>query len=170
MRDLKKYTRECIEELKGIGIFPGNILGLEINTRAKKRLGSCTPKYGKGRNIIGYDISVNGILLDERYPEKALKNTIIHELLHSCEGCMSHRNRWKELAEKVRRELGYDIQRLSSKDHEGIPFEAGSQKPRYMLQCQKCGQIYTRKRCSKVVQHPERYLCGKCKGKLVEIK
>lgn len=170
MRDLKEYVTHCIDELKSIGIEPGRILTLEINTRARKRWGACSPEYDEKGNIIGYNISINKLLLDEKIPEKALKNTIIHELLHSCKGCLTHKNQWKNLAEKVRMELGYDIRRVGSSDHKGIAIEIPSKPPKYIIRCQSCGETYSRKRKSKVVDHPELYRCGKCKGKLERVR
>lgn len=170
MRDLEEYVLQCIDELKGIGIEPGRISSLEINTRARKRWGSCAPVYDGRGNITGYRISINRLLLDEKIPERALKNTIIHELLHSCKGCLTHRNRWKILAEKVGRELGYDIRRVGSRDHEGIAVEIPSKPPKYIIRCMSCGETYARKRRSKVVDHPELYRCGKCNGKLELVK
>ncbi|MDO5849420.1 MAG: SprT-like domain-containing protein [Methanobrevibacter sp.] len=170
MRDLKKYTIDCIDELNGIGIFPGRITSLEVNSRAKKRWGSCAPQLDGNGNIAGYRISINKILLDEGTPEKALKNTIIHELLHSCRDCMTHKGRWKELALKVNSELGYDIKRVKSRDHQRIEIDIDLIRPKYVIRCESCGCTYARKRCSKLVKNPDHYRCGKCGGKLILLK
>ena len=50
-----------------------------------------------------------------------LKNTIIHELLHTCVGCMNHKAKWKFYADKVNRAYGYDdIKRTSTADEKGV--------------------------------------------------
>ena len=84
MRDLTAYAIECMNELDNIGIEYGNIIEFTVNTRAKKRWGQCRAVPG------GYSINISSVLLDERNDEKGLKETIHHELLHSCKGCMNH--------------------------------------------------------------------------------
>ena len=40
MKDLKKLANECMAELDEIGIQYGNVISWEVNTRAKKPLGT----------------------------------------------------------------------------------------------------------------------------------
>lgn len=108
MRDVNVIAIECMRELENIGIKCGNVIKIDINTRAKKRWGQCR-KIGNN-----YIIEVNQILLREDTDIDGLKNTIIHELLHTCKGCMKHTGEWKQLAEKVNRYYGYNIKRCDS--------------------------------------------------------
>ena len=89
MRDVNVIAIECMRELENIGIKCGNVIKIDINTRAKKRWG----QYRKIGN--NYIIEVNQILLREDTDIDGLKNTIIHELLHTCKGCMKHTGEWK---------------------------------------------------------------------------
>lgn len=66
---------------------------------------------------------MTGIHLREDTDIDGLKNTIIHELLHTCKGCMKHTGEWKQLAEKVNRYYGYNIKRCDSADEKGISEE-----------------------------------------------
>lgn len=91
MRDVNVIAIECMRELENIGIKCGNVIKIDINTRAKKRWGQCR-KIGNN-----YIIEVNQILLREDTDIDGLKNTIIHELLHTCKGCMKHTGEWKQL-------------------------------------------------------------------------
>lgn len=93
-------------ELENIGIKCGNVIKIDVNTRSKKCWGQCR-KIGNN-----YIIEVNQILLREDTDIDGLKNTIIHELLHTCKGCMKHTGEWKQLAEKVNRYYGYNIKRF----------------------------------------------------------
>ena len=68
-----------MRELEIIGIKCGNVIKLEVNTRAMKRWGQCTCLGGNN-----YAISINVILLRDDTNIDGLKNTIIHELLHTC--------------------------------------------------------------------------------------
>lgn len=40
----------------------------------------------------------------------------------------------------------------------------------YLVQCQRCGKIFGRKRRSKVIQHPELYCCPDCNGEIKRIR
>lgn len=159
MRDLNIYARICMFELDCLKIKYAKNLTFKVNTRAKTRLGVCK-KSGDC-----YEIEIAALLLDERTPEEYLKNTIMHELLHTCYGCMKHTGRWKKLADKVNAAYGYDIKRAASPDEELIPDEL-TDKPKYKVVCPMCGTVYERYRKSALIQHPERYRCGRCKAKL----
>lgn len=167
MRDLMSYAKECMSELDNIGIEYGNIVEFKVNTTAAKRWGQCRAVPG------GYSININIALLDERNDVEGLKNTIIHELLHSCKGGGGHREEWKRLAEKVNRAYGYNIKRCSSADEKGVTEIAiptrKTSSTSYYIKCDKCGKIYTRTKRTKVVQHPEFYRCGICNGTLSRI-
>ena len=115
----------------------------------------------------GYSININVVLLDEKNDVSGLKNTIIHELLHSCKGCMNHGENWKRLAEKVNRAYGYNIKRTSSSDEKGVQKSTvPTAKNKYCVICEKCGKKYMRTRMSNLVKYPNRYSCGVCGGKL----
>ena len=159
MRDLNIYARICMFELDCLKIKYAKNLTLKVNTRAKTRLGVCK-KSGDC-----YEIEIAAVLLDERTPEEYLKNTLMHELLHTCYGCMKHTGRWKKLAEQVNAAYGYDVKRTASPDEEILP-EALADKPKYNIICPACGTVYERYRKSALIQHPERYRCGRCKAKL----
>lgn len=163
MRNLDEYAILCMEELGKIGIEYGNIVEVKVNTRAKKRWGQCRAIPG------GYSINISIVLLDERNDEQGLKETIIHELLHSCKGCMNHGENWKRLAAKVNRAYGYNVKRCSSAEDKGVQEETrpvSVRTPNYIIKCNRCGHTYTRMRMSKIIQHPERYRCGRCNGNL----
>ena len=109
MKDLKKLANECMAELDAIGVQYGNVISWQINTRVKNRWGQC--RYiGGGR----YSINITNRLLDDNLPDEAAKETIIHELLHSVDGCMNHGPNWKRVADKVNRAYHYNIKRTTS--------------------------------------------------------
>ena len=107
-----------------------------------------------------------------------MKNTIIHELLHTCKGCMKHTGEWKQLAEKVNRYYGYNIKRCDSADEKGISEEqkekiqkerTATRKVKYIFKCTCCGQKVERCRESKFTKYPELYRCAVCHGKFERI-
>lgn len=168
MRDLNAVAKECMKMLDDIGIKYGKVVEFKVNTRAHKRWGQC--KYITG----GYSININKIFLDEKNDINGLKNTIIHELLHTCKGCMNHGPEWKRLASKVNNAYGINIKRCSSANEKGInkctkPMRKII-KYKYEVQCKECGHIYKRTKMSNVVQYPEQYYCGYCHGELKRVK
>lgn len=162
MRDLQSYVINCMEKLDHIGIEYGNVIDVEINTRAKNRWGQCKRVPG------GYTINVNAALLDENIcpDDLGLENTILHELLHSCNGCLNHGDKWKNLAQKVYDEYGINIKRTSTSSEKGLlNYEREIKPVNHQLTCLKCGHVFKRTKASALVKHPERYRCG-CGGKI----
>lgn len=168
MRNLKEYANRCMKQLDDIGVEYGAVLSFQINTRAKHRWGQCIRLYSNG--LVCFTININTMLLDEKNSEQALIDTLMHELLHTCKGCFTHKNEWKRLAEKVNKIYNYNIKRTVSAVDYGIEIETEDiAEPKYKIQCTGCGQVYTRQRKSKVVAHPENYRCYDCGGELILI-
>lgn len=159
MRDLTTHVLECMEMLDAIGIEYGNIKEVTVNTRAKRRWGQCRAIPG------GFSININADLLDERNSVEGLENTIIHELLHSCKGCMNHSEKWKALARKVKSAYGYEIKRCGSSNDKGVEYQREITY-KYIIQCENCKRLIKRQRKSVLVEYPCLYKCGTCGGNL----
>lgn len=161
MRNLMIFAIECMDELDSIGIPYGKVLDFSVNTRAKKRWGQCKKVFG------GFTININVLLLDEQNDVNGLKSTIIHELLHTCDGCFNHGEQWKRYAAKVYRELGYDIQRTNSAEEKGVITEPETERtPKYQIVCNSCGHIWERYKMCKAIKRIENFRCGYCNGRL----
>ncbi len=134
------------------------INGPVINRRARSRFGRCT------KTKFGYVIEVSSrILVCE---EKEIETIMLHELLHTCPNCMNHGSLWKKYAEQVNRKYGYQITPRTSYEKLGIE-NPGSREPvKYTIVCVQCGQEIKRRRRCPLVDHIDRYKCGKCGGKL----
>lgn len=164
MRDLELYAPECMAELDALKIKYSRNISFVINTRAKSRLGLCK-KIGNS-----YVIEISELLLDERVDEKqGLKSTIIHELLHTCRGCMKHTGRWAEYAKAVNAAYGYNIKRASARNDMIIPREL-QPEAKFIIRCTGCGAEIERIKMSQLVKNPRKYRCAKCGGKLERIK
>ena len=174
MRNLYEYGKQCMNELDAINIPYSKSVYFIANNRAKKRWGRCESHGNQ------YSIEINSLLLDERNSEDGLKNTIIHELLHTIKGCMNHGTKWKNYADKVNRTYHYDISRCNSYQDKGICEEIiekvkreteikNAAKPIYGVRCEKCGHEYIRHKLSKIITNPEDYRCGmpNCNGHIV---
>ena len=167
MRDLNAIAQECMKMLDDIGIEYGKIMEFKVNTRARR--------WGQCKRVSGvYSINISATLLDESNDIDGLKNTIIHELLHTCNGCMNHGEKWKMMANKVNNTYGYNIKRCSDVSEKGVKKDTRPKHKaityKYEVKCQKCGNIYQRSKMSNIVQHPEHYRCGKCHGELKRTK
>lgn len=165
MRNLEEIFLECESELLSIGIVCGRVDKITVNTRAKSRFGLCK-KVGKD----SFEISIAAALLEESSELSCLKNTIVHELLHTVEGCFNHKGKWKLLAKKVNTELeGYDVKRVASFEENGVKLRKADPQFKYCLKCESCGAEIYRQRESKAVKNYKRYRCAKCGGRLTRI-
>lgn len=157
---LDQLMAQLHQELKDLGIPVSNKIdpAPRINTRAKRRLGCCI------YNEKGYFIEVSARVLED---PALLRQTLIHELLHTCPGCRNHGPQWKAWAQRVQEALGYQIQRTVPVEGEARPLR--HEEVKYVLECQSCKARIPRMRLSKAVKTPWRYRCP-CGGKLKRIR
>lgn len=88
MKDLEKLVEECKKDLDEIGIPYRTVRNWLINTRAKCRWGQC-----RRVSTDIFDISISHRLLQDDVLDVAAKTTIIHELLHTVDGCSGHKGK-----------------------------------------------------------------------------
>lgn len=159
MKNLDKLFNECMNEAKAIGLKPGNIVGVTVNTRAKNRWGQT--RYSNGV----YSINISNRLLAEELDDMVAKNTIMHEIIHTCPGCMNHGENWKRLANRVNAAYpDYNIKRTTSCEEKGI--EAPEPRAyRWEIYCKSCGKKWNYKRLPKCAQYPSNYRCF-CGGEI----
>lgn len=154
---MDKLLQEVISEAKALDIPVSNRIHSKVivNSRAIRRFGCCISRNDE------FVIEISSKLLDAS--EQACKQTLAHEVLHTCPGCKNHGSRWKQYAQRMNFAYGYKISRAST--HEALGIEDTAQ-PRYLLRCQNCGAEIKRMRRSKLIDHPDRYRC-KCGGKFI---
>ncbi|RKJ40344.1 sprT domain-containing protein [Acutalibacter sp. 1XD8-33] len=159
-KDLDETLAQMWEILKKLGIPVSKKIQpvLKINTRAKRRLGCCFFQNGE------YSIEISSILTED---EPLLRQTLAHELLHTCPGCRNHGERWKAYAQIVNQSLDYEISRTVQMQE--LPLPLRREEVKYVLECESCGAHIQRKRLSKAVKYPWRYRCP-CGGKLKRIQ
>ncbi len=109
-------------------------------------------------------IEVSVGLLEDR---ERLRQTLVHELLHTCLGCRNHGERWKSYARRVNEAWGMEIRRLAPADGPTEPLRR--EEVKYILQCTRCGREFPRSRMSKAVKYPGRYRCP-CGGALRRVR
>ena len=127
-----------------------------INTRAK-RFGRCSRKSDK------FIIELSSIF--DKADDKMTKQTLAHELCHTCPDSMNHQAKWKSYVNKMNRAYGYKIERTNSCQNIGVEREI-SMNAKYTIECQSCHKKMYKDRISGVIRNPEKYHCM-CGGRLV---
>lgn len=162
MKDVQKLAAECLVDLATLGIPYGRVKRWVINSRAKARWGLCK-KLPDGC----FEIEIAETLLQDDVADMSVKNTVMHELLHTCPGCLRHTGKWKQYATLVNRRMPiYNITRTTSSEEKGVTVRRKEPVYRYILKCSDCGGEIRRQKKSRVVEHPEKYRCT-CGGKLI---
>ena len=183
MGKIETLYKQCINELNSIGIkFDDKEITIKISKRANKRYGCCKPeipddKYKKitrkglrfivsYENYFKYTIEISSWVLELN--DDIIKNTIIHELIHSSQFNIGNNGaEFRKYAKIINEKLGYNITRTGNKkeDFKKSNVEYSEiEEYKYKIKCKECGQLYYRKRLNK--NFTKKYRCGKCKGKL----
>lgn len=160
---LDRAVAEAMQICDSLDIPYGNVDSFTVNYRAKSRWGQCRRKaYGR---LYSYSINISADLLKSEESHNGLVSTVVHELLHTCPNCMKHTGEWKMYADKVNAAYGYkgiSITRCKSAEDLGVKELPVFNTYKYAVVCDDCGGAAKYKRMTKVVQHPERYFCGRC--------
>ena len=170
---LEEVFNECIDEMNAIDIPFGKITEVTVNYRAKSRWGQCCKRYDYTVGTV-YKININADLCHPDASERGLKETIIHEILHTCPDCMCHTGEWKRLADLVNDCYGYNVKRTNNADEKGMndfykQHDELVRKPnwKYEIRCKSCGRVLGRRRkACKLTMNPYRYRCSYCYGNI----
>ena len=156
MNDCDKLLKEVIAQARMAGIPVSEKIDphVRINRRAVARFGCC--KFEKDRQIIELALRI------AQGPEKSCRETLAHEILHTCWGCRDHGERWRRYARQMNEAYGYEITRAATNQQLGVEEEKGY---KYLLLCEKCGAEFRRFRASRLTREPQRYRC-RCGGRL----
>lgn len=169
MRDLLQYVNECTNELDLIGINYTLPKRWESSKRLTWKYGYCKISLFRNKPTIE-KIVISERLLDERIPEHILKDTIIHELIHTCDGCYDHGSKFQSIARQINNAYGYLIEtRVNDADHKIVSSIYKPKERKYKISCPTCGKTWGYKIKSKAYKYPEKFICTKCKSKLVRV-
>lgn len=115
---INRMLAECIELMKELGVpISDSICPVVRLNGSRCRYGSCYDR-GARKAYTEYDfyIEISGHILQNT--EKSIRNTLLHELLHTMPEGYDHRGEWKKWAKYVSEKTGYNIQRLSGDETE----------------------------------------------------
>lgn len=159
---LKKELEVCKQMAAESNIKIGKIIDIKINTRAKKRWGLCS------HSLNGFTIEISSSLLQDNVSREALMNTLMHEVLHTVDGCMNHGKQWKYYAGIINLKYGLNIKASTTAAEKKIE---DNDSYNYIIACPKCGYQWKYIRMSQCVKHPERFShTGCCKDGLIRIR
>ena len=114
---INRMFAECIALMKELNVpISDSICPTVELTGACYYLGKCCCPRKGGRKTSKYDfyIKISGWTLNNS--EKNLRNTLIHELLHTVPGGLCHTGQWKKWAKYVNDRTDYHIQRCGVDD------------------------------------------------------
>lgn len=136
--DIKKEVELCLEKVKRIGLIRNEDRTIQnyefaFNNRSKKTFGTCRTITVNAK----YRITLN--LLYTQYGEiEKVKQTIMHEVLHSLPGGHGHKGKWAYYANAVNSKYPeYHITRTTCSDNY---FKALQELtiPNYIVSCPQC--------------------------------
>lgn len=156
--EMNQLLQTCIKEVEACGIKVESINPMiKINGRLTSAFGRCR-NFHSPYALYEHEIEIAKRVVDKS-PFEAIKDTMVHEVLHACEGSIGHGETWKKYASIVNAKYGYKIERCSTNEEMGLKDDRNY---KYSFICKSCGYEYKRKK--KV--DPSRYRCGVCKGEL----
>lgn len=168
---LNNLVNECIKELDNIGVYYGKITEFKVNARFKNTWGRCS----KDCNNNTFTIMINKKLL-QNGSDFGIKQTIIHEMIHTVDGCFNHKAKWKQIADYVNSKYNYNVKRTNTSVELGFKEDDIKADYKYVFKCEKCGQLVCGRRKSKFTVNYKRFRCSKeingtkCFGTFEKIK
>lgn len=156
MNDCDSLLQTVITQARELGIPVSGEIDphVVLNRRAVSRFGCCKLEGGRPRIEVALRVAEG--------PEGSCRETLAHEVLHTCPGCRNHGQRWREYARRMNEAWGYHISRTTTDEALGVE---QARPCRYLLRCGSCGAEIKRFRSSPLTRHPERYRC-RCGGQL----
>ncbi len=170
MKNLNELVAECKTECDTLGIQYGNITQINVNTRFKKTWGQTKVinihKSKNNKTHYDFAIDISSRLLEDNVGDMATKNTVMHEILHTVDGCLNHGAKWKAVADKVNKAYGYNIKRCTSSSEKGLePIKIKrNYSKNYVMVCKRCGAEVIKHRMSNFVRYPQFYRHVNCNG------
>ena len=115
---INKMLAECTALLKELNVPISSSVCPTVKLIGTRRtLGRCCKREGsKSHSEYEYYIEISRYTLNN--PEKSIRNTLIHELLHTVPDGMCHTGEWKKWAKYVSQKTGHTIQRLANEKND----------------------------------------------------
>lgn len=161
MKNLKVLINRAIMELESVGITTGYIIDIKTAPNTNQSWGYCRKRPD------GFEIKINECLLEDNVDDKATMDTVMHEVIHTVDGCLNHKAPFKKVAALVNERYGYNVKRISSAAEKGID-KSDITTIQYIIECGNCGNLNYYSRKTKVVKSilnkEHSYRCSCCKS------
>ncbi len=123
-------------------INPDHIVEIKMNPRLTRSLGRCKHRYG----LFTLEFSVDYFNY-ENTTQDDRESIIVHEILHTVQGCQNHGEKFNRLGRLMERETGLkDIAGSTKSDTRGYSNARKKATYKYRLTCNGCGNTWLRKR------------------------
>jgi len=149
----------------------------ELKTRSKKlrgityTVGKITPSvstgYGVLPNIVNSVLKTNYIGINKKLigDSFSIKQTIVHELIHTVSGCNNHGSNFQKYARLINKHYPeYKVSTYYVPESAELEKMPATKKPKYVVTCETCGtKSYFYRKC-KTLDIISRCTCKKCKN------
>lgn len=148
LEDVRREIHECANILSSIGYkdVEANRYNVAFSKRLMNTYGRCKKV---GRNM--YTITINEPYLRIGSPEN-IHNTIMHEVIHSVQGCMNHGAKFKAVGRRVNE--NYKYTKIETYGHDEVYLNSKEylNKKKYKVVCNSCGKEWLYQKTSKVIK------------------
>lgn len=167
MYNLVKILDKALSLCDKENIPYGEITSITVNKRLSKAWGRCIHRSGSTT----YQIEVRKIIADSKTtPEKAIMEVVLHEIIHTCEGCWNHGELFKSYGSRFAK-YGYNVGNAkTSVDSTEIDINTYVEKCKYAVRCPKCGFTIAKDRMCGIIKYPNFYTHTKCGETFVRFK
>ena len=158
---VKKMVYSFREDMLSRGIKVGRVCNVKFS-KSSSNFGTCLRVMKGVYEITITDLGLHGDVI----------STIVHELIHTVEGCYDHGSKFQSIAKKLSLVYNLDLGTKASKKEMDMTREYRISKARYVIKCSNpsCNCLILRDRAVGVVKYTYRYTCGTCGNKLVRVK
>lgn len=155
MKNLSRLFSETLSEAYSVGLgVSDKIVSVTVNSRLSRALGRCVQVWDAWNRCYVFKIEIQPCMLADGLDDRIPKNTIMHELIHTCDGCFNHGPEFQYRAGIVNRKLGYNVHTLSDAEQlkaAGVVLK--ETEYHYGIVCDKCGHmVQKRKRWSSTLE------------------
>ena len=167
MYDIKSLLLKALAICDKENIPYRKITDITINKRLSKAWGRCIHHVEDDN----FTIELRTVIADENITsENGIMSIILHEVIHTCEGCFNHGTLFNSYGERLLK-YGYDtMYATKSMEKLGVDREKCVNSMKYVCKCKKCGIIEGRQRMCKFVSEPQNFTHKGCGGTFKRIK
>ena len=168
MYNLHALLRKALEMCDKEGIPYRTISSIKMNGRLSRAWGRC--KHKRGSDIFTIEICKT-IADDTITPESGALAIILHEIIHTCEGCWNHGSLFKSYGDRFTK---YGYTDIGNACTDAVALQMDVEKyelsKKYICKCERCGYTITQNKASHFITHMSSYTHTGCGGHFIRVK